>query len=204
MAFLSIVDPKAKALILVSGGGATSTEDLQFAGDIAAGQDFGASALVCLNEDKQIEAGLATDTNMPMWAINGAMDYDSGQFNYNLMKPEQSGAQGIVNCLVATGGFELAVTEYNDTDYQSADYAPGNTLLTNDPVNLGWVMPAPAAYSTVTIVGCVSTGIDSVTEGLGRARRRLNQKALLRFWTMFIPPVVLEASSATATPTSTP
>lgn len=191
--WLTLVDPKAKALILVSGGGADSLTDLQYNADIEAGEDFGASAQVCLNGSKKIEAGLAETTSMPMWAINAAQDYDSGQYRTNLLKADSSTSQGVCNTLVATGGFELAVTEYNNTDYTTADYVAGSTLLTNDTVTPGQIEPAPAAYSTVTVLGCVSGGIDSGRVGLNRARLRLSQKALLRFWTMFIPPVVLES-----------
>jgi len=191
--WLSLVDPKSKALILVSGGGATSTEDLQFNGDIAESQDFSASAQVCLNASKQIQAGLAAATSMPMWAINGAQDHDSAQYRYNLQKAEASTAQGVCNTLVATGGFELAVTEYNvnEGEFENTDYTPGSCLLTNDADDAGQIEPAPANYSTVTVLGCVSTGVETERVGINRARLRLSQKALLRFWTMFIPPVVL-------------
>jgi hypothetical protein len=128
---------------------------------------------------------------MPRWAINGAQDYDAGQFNYNLRKDVEGDGQGMVNCLVAVGGFELAVTEYNSTDFTSSQYTPGQCLLTDDTDTAGYVKPAPTPnYNDVTIVGCVSYGIESSdNRGLPRARARLSQKQLLRFWTMFIPPV---------------
>jgi len=96
----------------------------------------------------------------------------------------------VVNCLVATGGFELAVTEYNDEDYETTAYIAGQQLLTEDVSNPGWVKPVDADYSNYTVVGCVSYGIETARVGLNRARLRLSQKALLRFWTMFLPPVV--------------
>lgn len=189
--WLTNIDPKDKMMILVAGGGAISMEDLQYAASIAEDETFAASALVSLNHDRRIEAGLEFDTSMPMWAINAATDYDSAQFRTELMKDIEGEGQGVVNTLVATGGFELAVTEYNDEDYVAADYEPGHTLLTDDTENLGWIKPSPVDYSNVTTVGCVSYGIETQRVGVNRARLRLGQKALLRFWTMFHPPVVI-------------
>jgi len=192
MDWLSITDPKEKAIILVSGGGATSLVDLQFAAGIAEDEDFSASAQVCLNSTRQIEAGLESSTSMPMWAINGAQDYDSNQYRTNLMKGETTSDQGAANCLVATGGFELAVTEYNNTGFLDTDYVAGTTLLTNDTSSKGDIEPCSAVIATrnaSTVLGCVSYGVETTRVGLNRARLRLSQKALLRFWTMFIPPI---------------
>lgn len=192
MNWLSITDPKEKAIILISGGGATSLVDLQFAAGIAADEDFSPSAQVCLNKDRQIEAGLEVGTSMPMWAINGAQDYDANQYRTGLMKGETTSDQGAANCLVATGGYELAVTEYNIIDYTAANYVPGQTLLTNDVSAPGDIEPCSAVIATrnkSTVLGCVSYGIEIARVGLNRARLRLSQKALLRFWTMYIPPI---------------
>lgn len=180
----TFTDPTGKTGFIVSGGGAHSLTDLQFAGDIKGGEDFGKSALVSLNSDKQIQAGLASATSMPMWAINGAQDLDASMPKYNLPKGSSTSVQGSVNCLPATGGYELATTEYNVDDYVAADYAPG-TPLTNDTDTAGQIEPAPAGYSTVTVLGIVSTGVQATTAGINKARRKLNQKALLHFWTTF-------------------
>lgn len=189
--YLTFTDPTAKKTLIVSGGGAHSLVDLQFNGDIANGETFVQGSQVCFNAAGFIEAGLETATSMPMWAINGAAEMDAGQTAYNLRKPAKAGGQGVANCIVGTGGFEIVTTEYNDEDYVAADYVKGSGLLTNDTANPGWIMPAPAAYSTVTVLGCVSSGVDSAREGVNRARLRLGQKALLHLWTMFVPPVNL-------------
>ena len=188
MDYLSITDPKAKTMILVSGGGATSLVDLQFAAGVAEDEDFSASALVCLNSSRRIAAGLGAATSMPLWAINGAQDYDSNQYRTNLMKGESTSDQGVVNTLVGSGGFELSVTEYNDTDYVATDYTPGSQLLVKQSGTDGFIEPAPADYSNYTVVGCTSYGIETTRVGINRARMRLSQKKLLRFWTLFLPP----------------
>jgi len=199
MAFTDISheDAKAKALVLVSGGGAHSMEDLQFAGNTAeGGTAFNAGALVCLNSSGDIVPGLALATSMPMFAINGSADYDAGQYAYNMIKAVgnlDGTRQGdaVVNCLVASGGYEIQTTEYNITDYTEANYTKGSKLLHEDTVTAGTVKPATTTYSDATVVGCVSVGIESSTDptGLNRARIRHSQTKLLRFWTLFIPPV---------------
>ena len=196
MTYLDHDDALAKMLLLVSGGGATSLEDLQFAGHTAEDSDFAAGSICSLNNDGLIEAGLASTTAMPMFAINGATDYDSAQYEYNFLKTvgdfdgTQVG-QSVVNLFVATGGFELKTTEYNITDYTEADYAKGDTLLTADAATDGFICPAASAYSLAPVVGCVSTGINSSTNptGITRARIVSGDKKLLHFWTMWLPPV---------------
>lgn len=187
--YLSNADPKEKVGLIISGGGADSLWDLQFNGPVAGGEDFDRGSLVSYNSEGNIVAGLCHATAMPMFAINGAVDYDAGQFNYNLQKDTDGDGQGTVNCLVATGGFELAITAYNNVDHENSDYVKGRTLLKADDVTDGLIEPADAAYSDATVVGCVSAGVDTAREGINRARLRLSQKALLRFWTMFLPPV---------------
>ena len=199
MAFTDIShdDAKAKALVLVSGGGAHSMEDLQFAGNTAeGGTAFFAGALVSLNTAGDIVPGTALATSMPMFAINGSADYDAGQYAYNLIKAVGNldgtrNGDTVINCLVATGGYEIQTTEYNITDYAESAYIQGSKLLTEDTVNAGFVMPSATVYNDAVVVGCVSTGIESSTNptGLNRARIRTSAKKLLRFWTMFIPPV---------------
>jgi len=189
MAWISHVDPKDKMLLLVSGGGATSMEDLQFAAGLAANQTFAAGALVCYNHERKIQAGLEYPTSMGLFAINGSTDYDASQYGYNLLKDVEGGGQGTVNTLVASGGFEIQTTEYNDSDFETTAYTPGSCPLTNDTVTLGYVEPSPDAYSTLPQVGCVSVGVITDRKGINRARLRLGQKKLLRFWTCYIPPV---------------
>ncbi len=188
--WLTNTDPKEKMMLLVAGGGAISLEDLQYAASIAEDQDFPASSLVSLNTSRRIRAGLASTTAMGMFAINGAEEYDAAQFRTELTKDIEGGGQGVVNTLVASGGFEIAVTEYNDDDYETTDYAAGCTLLTDDLDNPGWVKPTDDDYSNYPNVGVVSYGIETARVGVNRARLRLGQKALLRLWTIYMPPVV--------------
>jgi len=197
MAYLSHEDSKAKMLLIVSGGGAHSMTDLVFAAGLADSQTFAAGALVSLSTTRKITAGLVAATAMPMFAVNGCGDYDAGQYSYNLLKDVEGGGHGVVNCLPASGGYELQTTEYNDTDgeYSVDDYTPGQCLLTNDASVAGQIEPAPADYSNVTVVGCVSDGIRSTRTGINRARIRMGQKKLLRFWTHVQFPVSTEASA---------
>jgi hypothetical protein len=193
MAWLTSTDPKDRMNLIVSGGGANSQTDLQFAAGLADNQSFAAGALVSYNSSGKIQAGLAAATSMPMWAINGCAEYDAGQFGYNLLKDTEGLGHGVVNTLPASGGYELATTEYNIDDL--AGYVKGSGVLTNDTATLGYIKPAPADYSAVTVVGIVSVGIVAdARKGINRARVRMGQKKLLRFWTHFELPIT-EASA---------
>lgn len=178
--WLSHVDPKDKMAFIVSGGGATSMTDLQFAAGVAENQTFAAGALTSLNSSGRIQAGLAAATSMPMLAINGTTDYDVTHYKYGLRK-DIGGGQGVVNALPLSGGYELCTTEYNEDDLTA--YVKGSGVLTNDAATLGFFKPAPADYKSVMVVGIVSTGIEADNrKGINRARVRLGQKKLLRFW----------------------
>ena len=196
MADLSHTDARAKMLLLVSGGGAMSMEDLQFAGYSKTGETFGAGSLCSLNSAGTIEAGLNAATSMPLFAINGVADYDAGQYAYNYLKAvgDYDGTRmggSIINTLVATGGFEIQTTEYNSDDFAEALYVKGTTPLTEDTTTAGYVEPAASAYSLLPVVGIVSMGIASSTNatGMNLARIRTSAKKLLRFWTAHHLPV---------------
>lgn len=139
---------------------------LQYRASAATSATFYKGALVSLDSSGNIETGCG-DADMPMWANNGTADYGVA------LEAEGVGG-GVISAWPATGGFEIATTEY-DTD---GTYAP-NQLLTADTVTSGYVTESPAAYNTAVIVGIVSEGVKS----------DYNSISMLNFWTMFIPTV---------------
>jgi hypothetical protein len=186
MAYFTNSDPKDRMQLIVSGGGAHSMTDLVFSAGLADAQTFRQGAQVCLNHDRAIQAGLEFHTSMPLFAINGTDEMDVGQYAYNLQKDIVGHGHGVVNTLPATGGYELMTTEYNDEGFDiETDYVPGCTLLTNDVSTPGWIEPAPIDHSNHTVLGCVSVGVITERVGINRARIRMGQKKLLRFWTLW-------------------
>jgi hypothetical protein len=141
--------------------------DLQYKAQTAAGEDFRRGALVSLNATGKFVAGLSVNWAMPLWAINDVNDFDANSDVGNVSGDGPA-------AYVATGGYELATTEFDkDATYHV------NALLTNDTVTAGYVTPAPnPGYSTVMVLGVVSKGEYTDT---------YNQ-SVLQFWPVYLPP----------------
>lgn len=190
--YLSTDDALAAMEFIVSGGGGIDSHgDLFFSAPVKDGESFAAGSVVSLNSAGTIQAGLATATSLPMIAINGAADYDSGQYKYNLNKGGSTAVQAKVNCLPVTGAYELATTEYITTD----NYTKGTTPLAANESTLGKICAAAAAYSLKAVLGTVSTGVQSTSSGINRARNRLSQTPFLHFWAHYQMPVNTEGGS---------
>jgi hypothetical protein len=156
--------------LLVVISGFDGMHDLQFEAAPAAAADFRRGALVSLNASGEFVAGLSGLTAMPLWAINDTADLD-------VVSDAGNTAGGVVSAYPATGGYELATTEFD----AAGTYAP-NTLLTEDTVTAGFVVDAAATnYNDLPVVGCVSVGVRTEVYG----------QTVLQFWPMFIPAVDL-------------
>ena len=100
---------------------------------------------------------------MPVFAIQNVNDFDANSDEGNL-------SGGVMSGYVATGGFEIATTEFD-----AGTYVP-NQLLTEGAA--ATVKPAtPLPYLAEPIVGCVSKAPAINADG----------KNMLSFWTMFLP-----------------
>jgi len=112
--------------------------------------------------------GAATITQpMPIFAIQGINDFDANSDIGNI-------SGGVMSGVVATGGYELATTEFD----AALTYAPNELLVSDEGGTKGWVTQAAAApYGAETIVGCVSKPAAVNADG----------KNMLAFWSLFLP-----------------
>lgn len=134
-----------------------------------------------LNSSGELETGVA-DARMPLFVFQGSEHFDvknagdmaNGRYAWHPTQP-----RGYVNCLVATGGYELETTEFDTTK----TYAP-NDLLTATVANTtqatgGQITKGSglAAYAQACC-GVVSRVVHTQTEG---------GVSVLSFWPIYLP-----------------
>jgi len=155
---------------LIAVKGSVPGYDLDFNASLAADEEFAEGSLVSLNSDGEIVAGLASAGDyvaMPMFAIQGTDSFD-------VQGDEGNIEGGGVTALVATGGFEVYTTAYDD----AVSYSINTFLTAATGDDAGLVTTAAANYNDDTIVGQVSQE--------PREDDQYGQN-ILHFWTMFIP-----------------
>lgn len=135
--------------------------------------------VVHLNEDGEFEMGVH-ETGVAIFLLNGSDDFDvnnpgttpGGLFMHRAIAPT-----GKMSGLVATGGYELDNTEFND----ELDYLPGDLLTagtSNTVLATGGVLTNAAAVQFVNpICGVVSSG----------AHQNHNGVRTLSYWTVWLP-----------------
>lgn len=140
---------------------------LDFAAPPKVGEEIETGGLMSLDSNGQFIAGCpAGDTAvrpMPFFAIQGINDFDANSDEGNI-------SGGVMSGYGATGGFEIATTEFD-----AGTYVP-NQLLTSGTgaaVKAATVSP----YAAEPIVGVVSKSAAVNADG----------KSVLSFWTMFLP-----------------
>lgn len=146
---------------------------LDYTAEIADSEEFDEGALVSLNSDGKLEAGLASAGDyvaMPMFATQASDDLDVQHSDGNISGPG-------VTALVADGGFEIYTTAYDSAE----TYSPNTFLTAGTGDDAGLVTTAAANYNDDTIVGVVSQGTDEGEDQYGQD--------ILYFWTKFIPAV---------------
>jgi hypothetical protein len=169
-------------------------------------------SLMSISDNGLIQVGMASLHAMPMWAINASYDFDvaggvawpagggplyrsdagniAGQ---TLAKDNSTVLRRHVGCFVATGGFELVTTEFN----QGATYNENTPLIAYTPTGgeatgsypLGWVTPGTILVGgelalEEQIVGIVS--LTDVTDAAGISTEVYDQK-VIRFWPVYLP-----------------
>jgi len=153
--------------LLIPVSGSNPMHDLQFAAKFKTGESFERGALISLDANGEYVAGLNTGIAMPIWAINATGDFDVNSDVGN------TAATGVVGGFVATGGYELRTTEFD----QAPTYTP-NLQITNDTVTAGFVtLNVASPANDVAVVGVVSSG--EQTENY--------DQVTLGFWPVYLP-----------------
>lgn len=141
--------------------------DLQFRAAPATGGDWRRGALISVDADGNFVAGLDVGHAMPLWSINDTDDFDVNSDIGNI-------SGGIVSAYPATGGYELATTEFDAAAV--ASYVPNAPLTpggTAGEVTAGTV----PLTSGETTVGIVSVGV----------RTEVYDQQVLQFWPVYLP-----------------
>lgn len=154
---------------------------LDYFGPAADNADYARGSLVSAGADGKIVAGCAAGSvgnrPMPMFAIQGTDDLDVYTDDYNV-------GDATPSAVVATGGFEVATTEFVTGTYTVGD------LLKPSATAVGKVEKAGVdAYGTTPIVGVVSVATDGVSavNEIGVPTSSNYKKPLLTFWTVYLP-----------------
>jgi hypothetical protein len=150
--------------------------DLMFHAAPEAAADFRRGAIVSLDANGELVAGLDSLVSLALWAVNDVIDFDAASDTGNI-------SGGVVTTYPATGGYELKTTEVELTGSVAGDYAP-NVLLTaaGVGVDLGKVTPVALAGGGeaplgTNVCGVVSKGVSSDVYG----------QDVLNFWPVYLP-----------------
>lgn len=187
--------------------------DLQFQGYLATGVNNHRGSLMSLDANGTLQAGLASAHAMAMWAINASYDFDvaGGQpwttADGNLYRSDAGNIAGQtlavdnttinrrhIACFVATGGFELVTTEFNQAaTYNENDPLIGHTVAGTEPAGsypAGWVtvgtIGAGGALSLAeNVVGVVSRV--NTASGSAGIRKEVYNQPVVQFWPVYQP-----------------
>lgn len=154
---------------------------LDFAAPLSANVTFEVprGRVVHVNNSGEFEMGV-DDTFMGIFLLNGSEDYDvsnpgttpSGNFMHQAIAPK-----GVMSGLVATGGYELETTEFDDAQ----TYAANDTLTAGtSPTVLatgGVLTNVAAVVYTNAVCGVVSRGRFVNAHGV----------PVLAFWPVYLP-----------------
>lgn len=151
--------------------------------------DIYGGSVVHLNADGEFEMG-AKGTQMPMFLIQGATDFDvsnPGGIHWNAIAPK-----GNASALVAINALELETTEFEDDD--AVTYAANNILHspTEDQVTAGSEADAGKLYKrkgwTGGGDGALTLYTDAVCGIVSRGERTNSHGArVLTFWPVYLP-----------------
>jgi hypothetical protein len=156
-------------------GGADRLNSLFIGAPINTGASYPAGGLVSLNAAGKLIAGCPAGTlgnrPMPLFAGQSSESFDANSDVGNI-----SGGNG--SAAVATGGFEIATSSYDDT----VAYAPNDLLTTSSDTSVKVTKLTTDPYGVKPVVGVVSrgsTGAPVLTSPYGTKKRT--------FWTLFLP-----------------
>lgn len=163
---------------------------LEYFGPAASGASYNRGAVVSADSTGALVAGCAVGTvgnrPMPMFALQGTADLDVYSDPYNL-------GDNTPSALPATGGYELATTEFVQTSGGETVAYAVNDFLTCTETGQLTLAGVDAGNSTKPIMGVVSVANNGGTKNaIGRNTVSNYGKPLLHFWTVFFPCVSAE------------
>ena len=163
---------------------------LEYYAPAAAGQSWTRGSVISADNTGKLVKGCAAGSSynrpMPMFALQGTDDLDVWSDDIN---PQVNGAgapAGVPSALVASGGFEIASSEFQSTDSDVDVIYNVNDQLTCDE-NGQLIKKTADSQPTVGIVSVARTA-NTRKNGLGVLIKRYTTD-LLTFWTFFIPAV---------------
>ena len=152
---------------------------LEYTAPRVPGVEFIRGSVVSADNNGNIQVGcpvgVAGNRPMPMFAIQGTADLDAYTDEYNT-------SVGVQSAVVATGGFEVATTEF------VADTYNVNDLLTCD--ENGKVKKAAGdAYGAEVVLGVCSIARSGAvaTNAIGVPTTNSYGKPMLTFWSVYLP-----------------
>jgi len=186
--------------------------DLQFTEYLNSSENNHRGSLMSLGTDGLLQAGMASLHAMPMWAINASYDFDvaggedwqagdgplyrrdAGNIAGQTLAPDNTTVKRRhVGCYVATGGFELVTTEfnqastYNENDPLVAYTVTGGEAAGSYPagwVDVGTIQAGGELALEEQVVGIVSK-VD-VDDSQGISTEVYDQR-VIRFWPVYLP-----------------
>lgn len=166
--------------------GPPTNHRLEYFAKLAAGASYKRGAIVSADSNGYLVAGVgkgvAGNRPMPMVALQGTDDLDVITDRYNA-------GNAIGSALPATGGYEIATTEFVRASGSTPVSYAVNDLLTADS-NGNLTKAGVDAYgTTIPIVGVVSVANDGVsaTNALGVRVDSNYDVPLLTFWPVYLP-----------------
>lgn len=192
--------------------GYNGMHDLQFTDYLTAAAHNHRGSLMSLGDDALIQAGMSSLHAMPMWAINASYDFDvaggedwapgsgplyrqdAGNIAGQTLAPDNvTVKRRHIGCFVATGGFELVTTEFN----QASTYGENDPLVAYVPVGgepagaypEGWVdagtiLAGGELALEEQVVGIVSKVDADDAQGIGT---EVYDQRVIRFWPVYLP-----------------
>lgn len=157
--------------LLITISGWTGMHDLQKAAKFKDGEVFYRGALVSLDTNGELVAGLSSAIAMPLFAINAYNDLDVNSDVGN------TAGEGIVGTMVAVGGYEIRTTEFEPT----GTYAP-NVQLEADAGTAGFVVSKSADWGKNGNGACVGVCVGPTNT------ENYNQETV-GFWPVYLPEV---------------
>lgn len=159
---------------------------LEYFAKAATGESYVRGSVVSANDDGELVKGVAAGSTahrpMPMFALVGTEDLDVHTDQYNW-------GDAVPSALPATGGFELATTEYVVTSGSDfVEYKVNDLLTVTADGKLKKATKDAGNSDGEPIVGIVSiANKGGKVNSIGKATQSNYGKPLLTFWTVFFP-----------------
>lgn len=162
---------------------------LEYYAPAAIGESWNRGAVISADNTGKLVAGCLAGSSfnrpMPMFALQGTDDLDVWSDDVNPQRDGAGAPAGVPSALVASGGFEIATSEFESEDSGDAVIYNVNDQLTCDETGK-LIKKTSASEPTVGIVSAARTANGVRKNELGVQVRRYTTD-LLFLWTFFIP-----------------